>query len=236
MNNIRSWIVIIFEIFAPIVFFFFSFCSNGKERKRNGNQEKRQANQTEMSVNYWKNVFLSPLCDRSYKTGIYFDSAWIDFALTGANIRVKNHEVCERVRARHSGWKIPILSMHGQTTSQPKRVINVCTSLQTISNRLLEFGNAIDLVRVHTYIQHLLGLDWTGCCRFIYMKFFFLMPFRLNTLFKSIVSETSAILMRGILFFIFLLLFGVWFFFCTCKTFSIQFISVVKQNQEKRQE
>lgn len=23
MNNIRSWIVIIFEIFAPIVFFFF---------------------------------------------------------------------------------------------------------------------------------------------------------------------------------------------------------------------
>lgn len=174
MNNIRSWIVIIFEIFAPIVFFFFfSFCSNGKKRKRNGNQEKRQANQTEMSVNYWKNVFLSPLCDRSYKTGIYFDSAWIDFALTGANIRVKNHEVCERVRARHSGWKIPILCMHGQTTSQPKRVINVCTSLQTISNRLLEFGNAIILVRVHTYIQHLLGLDWTGCCRFIYMKFFF---------------------------------------------------------------
>lgn len=100
-----TWITFVaklwsFSKYLRQLFSFFSFSSNGKERKRNGNQEKRQANQTEMSVNYWKNVFLSPLCDRSYKTGIYFTSAWIDFAFTGANIRVKNHEVCERVRER----------------------------------------------------------------------------------------------------------------------------------------
>lgn len=36
------------------------------------NDEKlKELTRPKMSVNYWKNVFLSPLCDRSYKTGIY---------------------------------------------------------------------------------------------------------------------------------------------------------------------
>lgn len=169
-----------------------------------------------MSVNYWKNVFLSPLCDRSYKTGIYSASQLqlmdIDFAFAGATIYVlKSRGVSRRDSGRNTNLKACMPDNVTTKTCNKYMHIAHCSHCSHPFKRFFffqsagEFDNAI-IWFVYTY-KFSLGTEWTDR-RTALLSFFLSVVFEL---FKSIVTQASTMLMRSIRIFsyILLLLFGV---------------------------